>query len=308
MVWTGVVNSRYARDNYAGSLEAEVTYEANGTSLQDETLMQFPPPLINNRPAEIFLVERLRQESKIPNFKLYALSRDEHQPPSQKSRVEGSPGSFIGLKSAAVLQAEDVGDALRGEIRKRQLAPGLKVPENVSKVFSIFHLHLYHDRISNGEARTAIALQWRDDVADFIMTHGIIFHSDVKRGAFFAARNAITSWLEHSPNDLLSKESWVTPFTLTNQLMSLVACARGGYNEERTAMISMEKALNSGSIDYSVIFYSIKSSDDSSKNFRGGYRGAGRGRGANRGAYRGGGRGGRGQRGGRGSLLIPDEG
>jgi hypothetical protein len=201
-------------------------------------------------------------------------------------------------------EAEEMGDAIRGESRKRVVCTGLRVPQDITPRHEFLYPPVWSERISNGETPTDIVAAWKTNFLAFVLEGELNSAlSEQKRREFYAVKEQMCCWIEFTapffnPD---SKLAWTLPFGLTNHLTSLIALARGGAKEESLLQAATQLAFDKGMVDYTSLLATVKNwgtnsnnhdppSHNNSNRGRGYFRGRG-----TRGSYRGFSRRGRGR-------------
>jgi hypothetical protein len=195
-------------------------------------------------------------------------------------------------------EAEEMGDAIRGELRKKVICAGLKVPQDITPRHEFLYPSAWLERITGGESGADAAATWRANFLTFVQEGDLVFPFPQKRAEFYAVKEQLCSWIEFTAQTCRTdvKAAWALPFGLTNRLASLIALARGGLIEEATMQAAAQLAFDKGMVDYTALLSAIKngrvgypkeppSTSSSNSNYnrgRGHYRGRG-----SRGSFRG---------------------
>jgi hypothetical protein len=157
-------------------------------------------------------------------------------------------------------EAEEVGDAIRGDQRKRTVCVGLKIPLELTDIHLFLYTPIWHDRIAAGEAASLVALEWKTACMEFVLCTQLQFSLPCKRLEFFALKESVTAWIEGAASsiDPRLKSSWKLPFDLTNKLVSLIGYACGTLSDENDTFTASRTAWTKGFVDYSAILATVK--------------------------------------------------
>ena len=281
VLWSG--NCRATTLNDAGvTVSAEIHWDAGSPQMAEGGILIFPLPMIGGRYAEYTNVLRVRRPAAIPNIAMFGrrvgLDGEEgaagrgprHEGPIVPAipvPAQGVAGVVVapGVVIADADAAENVNLALRGEAPRKSIlrtgvTPKLRIPAEVPPHFNAFYLNFYIESINGTllvppKPAMTVANQWATDLDSAMNRFGIsTWSNSTKRSEYFACRDSIISWLSSSPQGLDTKMAWTTPFNLAIQLMSLLAMALGGYNEERTCATYLRTNFEGGFIDFRAAF------------------------------------------------------
>jgi hypothetical protein len=188
-------------------------------------------------------------------------------------------------------------DALRGEVRKRLIAPNLKVPIEIADQYCVLFPHLWLTDPPAADPVTAYQLAF----ADWQLSQNIRFDNEGKRAEFFSCRQQMLGWLSATKTIPTDKLNWFLPFSIAAKLLSLFAFSRGGYAEESKAFATATVQFENGFVNHSATIALFTPSgsrgrgrgdkgdgdDGGTHHFRSGFRGWRGGRGRGRGNIRG---------------------
>jgi hypothetical protein len=179
--------------------------------------------------------------------------------PTVQTQINQGEGVDEGRKRSRE-EAEEVGDAIRGDLRKRTVFVGLKIPLELTDIHLFLYTPIWYDRIAAGEAANLVALEWKTACMEFVLCTQLQFSLPCKRLEFFALKESVTAWIEGAASaiDPQLKSSWKLPFDLTNKLVSLIGYACGTLSDENDTFTASRTAWTKGFVDYSAILATVK--------------------------------------------------
>ena len=185
--------------------------------------------------------------------------RENQSEPQQQPQQETPPPPRVPLDQ----QFDNVGDALRGEAKKRLVCVNLKIPLEIWPRWAPLYPPLW-------EGPNA-ADNWKAAFAEYITFHRVDITLQHKREQFFAAKQEFLSWLTRRPAGQLTKDDWFVPFQICSRLFALTVFATQGFAAENKAWQGATKAFEKGFVDYEELF-KVPAEKDKQGNWGGGRR------------------------------------
>lgn len=141
----------------------------------------------------------------------------------------------------------ELGDAFRGEDKKKKLAEFLKVPLEIWPRYSIFYPHLWAGKDPK---------LWEDAAAKYATSHFIVL-SGATIDANILAHAEMVSWLvakQATPATdaelVLTKENWFPAFAIAARIFTYLTCHAHGWEQSQTTLKAVNVAFEKGWISY----------------------------------------------------------
>jgi hypothetical protein len=176
-------------------------------------------------------------------------------------------------------QAEEYGDAMRGEIAKQQLAPQLKIPKHMDTDFGWMYPHIF----------IGAPLDWGHQLRDFQAASNLFVRDAGRSLALEQSRKAIQAWLTERQEIPTTKEAFVNPFNLVATIISALIFARTmNHNKATQFGVDAATAFSKGFVDFPALWgtYTNKPQSVESKHPQDGSRHFSQERGRGRGRFR----------------------
>jgi hypothetical protein len=263
MVWRGVVENENEDDDDARRVL--IRYDAGQESLEEGGAIPFPPPLLNDRQAEIFAVEIEKLPGRLPDLgMLFDRSQRQWDRPDgtaeaavgSKRTREGEPTPAAPAKPPSEVApptndalgslegAEQIAAALKGDTLMTTLAPNLRIPRYINTWISVLYPNLWLGRQVN---------EWKNTLQETCFERDLLPVDERERRIFFAKRDSFVSWLATTTMRPTTKDEWRLAFGLAADMAAEFAFAQGGFTSKNKFSALFLDAYENGKLDFEKI-------------------------------------------------------
>ena len=263
MVWRGVVENEHEDDDDARRVL--IRYDAGQESLEEGGAIPFPPPLLNDRQAEIFAVDIEKLPGGVPDLGMLfdrsqrqwdrldatvepavgtKRTREGESAPTAPAKPPSEVASPTNEALGSLEGAEQIAAALKGDTLMTTLAPNLRIPRYINTWISVLYPNMWLGRP---------VAEWKNTLQETCFERDLLPDDERERRIFFAKRDSFVSWLATTTMRPATKDEWRLAFGLAADMAAEFAFAQGGFPSKNKFAELFFDAYESGKLDFEKI-------------------------------------------------------